>query len=59
MVIQILETFGKIAGLGGLSLGVFLLLFRKIELPKATRKHLTLFLMLDYVITDGVLTGRR
>jgi hypothetical protein len=50
MVTQILETVGKTAGLGGLSLGVFLLLFRKISLPKATRKHLTLFMWLVWSV---------
>ena len=37
---------GQVAGLGGLSLGVFLLLFRTIKLPTATRRHVTLFMWL-------------
>ncbi|ADH86854.1 hypothetical protein [Desulfurivibrio alkaliphilus] len=41
---------GKIAGIGGLALGVFLLLFRKIRLPQGSRRHLTLFMWLVWSI---------
>jgi len=39
----ILETVGKVAGIGGLALGVFLLLFREVIrkqiFPKMSRQH--------------------
>ncbi len=47
---KILETVGSIAGIGGLALGVFLLLFRRIQLPPGTRRHLTLFMWLVWSI---------
>ncbi len=50
MATEVLKTVGSIAGLGGLALGVFLLLFRRISLPQATRRHLTLFMWLVWGI---------
>ena len=47
---EILTTVGKIAGIGGLSLGVFLLLFKRIHLPRGTRNHLTLYMWLVWSI---------
>lgn len=47
---EILKAVGMTAGIGGLALGVFLLLFRQIDLPKATRHHLTLFMWLVWSI---------
>ncbi len=43
---ELLSQWGSIAGIGGIAFGVFLVLFKKIDLPKATRKHLTLFMWL-------------
>jgi hypothetical protein len=47
---EVLRMVGQIAGLGGLALGIFLLLFRQIRLPSATRRHLTLFMWLVWSI---------
>lgn len=47
---ELLKAVGLTAGLGGLALGVFLLLFQRIDLPKATRRHLTLFMWLVWSI---------
>ena len=49
-MVEMLREVGRIAGIGGLALGIFLLLFRRIQLPKATRKHLTLFMWLVWSI---------
>lgn len=38
--------WGQIAGIGGIAFGVFLVLFRKIDLPKGSKHHLTLFMWL-------------
>lgn len=43
---ELLRTFGEIAGIGGLSLGIFLILFKKTSLPTGSGKHLTLFMWL-------------
>jgi len=54
---EILRTFGEIAGIGGLSLGVFLILFKKISLPTGSKKHLTLFMWLVWSLAlIGILT---
>lgn len=45
-----LIKLGSIAGIGGIALGVFLYLFKKIKLPKGTRNHLTLFMWLVWSI---------
>ncbi len=54
---QLLGTLGGIAGIGGVALGVFLLLFNKIKLPSGTRKHLTLFMWLVWSICIAALAG--
>lgn len=43
---ELLMQWGRVAGIGGIAFAVFLLLFRKIDLPKGSRKHLTLFMWL-------------
>jgi nitrate reductase gamma subunit len=54
----ILETVGKIAGLGGLALGVFLLLFRDVIrkkiFPNLTRSQAFRLLMLVLVLVWSV-----
>ncbi|SNC59462.1 hypothetical protein SAMN04487881_0061 [Marinobacter sp. es.048] len=47
---EILKVAGSVAGIGGLALGVFLILFQKLQLPRGTRKHLTLFMWLVWSI---------
>lgn len=43
---ELLIQWGRVAGIGGIAFAVFLLLFRKVDLPKGSRKHLTLFMWL-------------
>lgn len=43
---ELILQWSRIAGIGGMAFGVFLILFRKIDLPRGTRKHLTLFMWL-------------
>lgn len=47
---ELLKAVGLTAGIGGLALGVFLILFKKISLPKGTRRHLTLFMWLVWSV---------
>ena len=47
---EIVTLFGQVAGIGGVALGVFLLLFRRIKLPDATRRHITLFMWLVWSV---------
>jgi len=43
---ELLLQWASVAGIGGIAFAVFLILFRKIDLPKGSRKHLTLFMWL-------------
>ena len=47
---DLLLKLGGIAGVGGIALGIFYFLFKKIDLPKATRKQLTLFMWLVWSV---------
>lgn len=47
---EIVKSFGQVAGIGGVALGVFLLLFRQLDLPAATRRHITLFMWLVWSV---------
>jgi hypothetical protein len=55
---QLLETLGKVAGIGGIALGIMLLVFRetlsKAVLPRLSRQQahgiLTLSLVLDWSV---------
>ncbi len=48
--LESLKVIGQVAGVGGLGLGVFLLLYRRIRLPTGTRRHLTLFMWLVWSV---------
>jgi len=43
---ELLLQWGRIAGIVAIALGVFLILYRRINLPKASRKHSTLIMWL-------------
>jgi hypothetical protein len=47
---ELLKVVGLTAGIGGLALGVFLILFKRISLPKGTSRHLTLFMWLVWSV---------
>ena len=55
MELQILETTGKVAGIGGLALGVIVILFReairKVVMPKLTRAQGFRIIVLILVLT--------
>lgn len=50
MDVELLKIAGQIAGVGGVALGVFFWLYRRIKLPAASQKHLTLYMWLVWSI---------
>jgi len=46
----VLKPMGAVGGIGGLALGIFLLLFRRVKLPRGTRQHLSLYMWLVWSI---------
>lgn len=43
---ELLVSLGQVAGIGGISLGIFFILFKRVNLPLGTRRHVTLFMWL-------------
>ncbi|KJZ05222.1 hypothetical protein [Pseudoalteromonas piscicida] len=54
---QFFATLGGVAGIGGVAIGAFLILYNKIKLPSGTRKHLTLFMWLVWSICIVAVVG--
>lgn len=47
---KIISNWANIAGIGGIVLAVFLILFYKINLPQGSKKHLTLYMFLVWSV---------
>lgn len=45
-MVNIISNWAEIAGLAGIALAVFLLLFKRIPLPKGSRNHLTMYMLM-------------